>query len=169
MQELMAKVTTPTDEDSDGALTIKVWATNGEELSAHSGIVMAIRTIEGLIGDTTDITVPPKEYIKMILDSSYKIDNVLGDGSKFPVRLSNLSMRFYKKDGWKEEALAYFSGDVTGELIHTFDKGTDEEYYVYDEKADVNASKLAKHISKVIPGFKEQTVDIAEAVEGYIN
>ena len=166
MKELMGKVTTP-DEDDGGALTIKVWA-SGRLISPIEAIAMAIKFIEGVIVDTTDIKGDPNDLIRNILDSNYAIEKI-SDSSKKTVRLSNLAMRFYKKDGWSEELLLSCVLESQEFPVTTMDKGESEEYYIYDMTAKVDKVAIKKYISKVIPGFKEQTTDPEKAIEGYLN
>ena len=173
MGKLMGTVKFPHEEDSGGALTIKVWSKKAGMISPDDAVLMVLRVLEGVITETTvdkdNRKRDPKEFIRKMLDSEVRLEKVLDTTKGMTVRLSNLAMRFYKRDGWSEDALMYYVSESKEYPVVTQDKGEHGEYYIYDVTAKVDKAGIVKIISKVVPGFKEQTTDPVKAVEGYLN
>ena len=86
---------------------------------------------------------------------------------KKPIRLSNLAMRFYLRDGWTRDELA--SLIVKGKLHDPFPQDKEDGYFILEVGGAFDVKKLAERISEVRHTFNDHKGESIEEIIEHFN
>jgi len=86
---------------------------------------------------------------------------------KKPIRLSNLAMRFYLKDGWKKKELENLLDK--GRVLDPLPKDKDMGYFLLEVGASFKIKELAEKISEVRHTFESHKGESLEEIINHFN